>query len=542
MGQENEQILDSLKRLEERISRLEVYLNIGPRNELKTPAPPSIDLPIASESEEQLEEKLGRDWFAKIGIVALAIGIVFLLTFPYQNLPSYLPSVAGYVLVAGLYMFSHYWRTSYSQIARYLMGGAHLLLFFSTLRLVYYCPAPVVSSTVLIILLSMTIAINLIVSVSQRSTGLMSINLFLGYLTALLEGEPWFVLIVVTLISLVGVMYSVRYEKYLLLFFIVIFANLTHALWSISNPLLGNKVQLAEMTQLGMLCILGYLSMVAVGDLIQRKNRPEDFSSVVLGIMNACFPYLLFSLLLFAGYQQWMTLWQLAASIVFLFLSVVSWIKERRKYSTFIYMMFSSIALSIAIVKYFAIPEAFIWLCWQSVLVISIAIWFHSRLMVVGNFFMYLIVFVAYLVSDTTMSAVSVSFGVVALLSARILNWQKDRLELRTEMMRNAYLVSALLFLPYAFSHIMPVGLVSLSWLGIALFYYVASRLLHLRKYRWMALLTMLLTILRVSIVDLVGFDPILRIVSFLVLGSALLGISMYYSRHKSNGEINPVP
>ena len=55
MSQENEQILDSLKRLEERISRLEVYLNIGQQSELKASEPPSIDLPIASESEEQLE-------------------------------------------------------------------------------------------------------------------------------------------------------------------------------------------------------------------------------------------------------------------------------------------------------------------------------------------------------------------------------------------------------------------------------------------------------------------------------------------------------
>jgi uncharacterized membrane protein len=48
-----------------------------------------------------------------------------------------------------------------------------------------------------------------------------------------------------------------------------------------------------------------------------------------------------------------------------------------------------------------------------------------------------------------------------------------------------------------------------------------------------MALLTMSLTILYVFIIDLTTVDPIVRIVSFLVVGSALLAISMAYSRKK---------
>jgi hypothetical protein len=128
---------------------------------------------------------------------------------------------------------------------------------------------------------------------------------------------------------------------------------------------------------------------------------------------------------------------------------------------------------------------------------------------------------------------VSVSFGIVALLSARVLNWQRDRLELRTDLMRNAYLASALLFLPYALYNSVPPHFVGVSWLILASLYYIASRLLKSRKYRWMALLTTLLTILYVFIVDLTTVDPVVRIVSFLVVGSVLLTISMIYSRKK---------
>jgi hypothetical protein len=193
------------------------------------------------------------------------------------------------------------------------------------------------------------------------------------------------------------------------------------------------------------------------------------------------------------------------------------------------------LAMSVAIVQSFPKPDFFIWLCWESVLVVVTAVWFRSRFIVVANFIIFLMSFFAYLVTAGTVSLVSASFGVAALLSARILNWQKDRLELHTEMMRNAYLGSALFVIPYALLHAIPGGLVTLSWLGAAFCYYVMSRILKSRKYRWMAILTVLMTIVYAFAIILVGFDPTFRIVSLLVLGTALLAISMIYSRRKAS-------
>jgi len=204
-------------------------------------------------------------------------------------------------------------------------------------------------------------------------------------------------------------------------------------------------------------------------------------------------------------------------------------------YATFVYAIIGYTALSAAIVAQFPQPDFFVWLCWQSIIVVSTAVWFRSRFIIVANFIIYLFVFIAYLSTAGTVGSVSVSFGIVALLSARILNWQRDRLELRTDLMRNAYLASALLFLPYALYNSVPPHFVSVSWLVLASFYYIASRLLKSRKYRWMALLTTLLTILYVFIMDLTTVDPVVRIVSFLVVGSVLLTISMIYSRKKQN-------
>jgi uncharacterized membrane protein len=101
-------------------------------------------------------------------------------------------------------------------------------------------------------------------------------------------------------------------------------------------------------------------------------------------------------------------------------------------------------------------------------------------------------------------------------------------------MMRNAYLASALFVIPYALFHSLPAEYVTLSWLLVALLYYIVSRAIKNRKYRWMALVTTGFAVLHVFVVDLVALDPIFRIISFVVLGTALLVISMVYTRRRA--------
>ena len=142
-------------------------------------------------------------------------------------------------------------------------------------------------------------------------------------------------------------------------------------------------------------------------------------------------------------------------------------------------------------------------------------------------------IFLAYLIAVESSGAISLSFGLVALISARILNWQKDRLELTTEQMRNAYLLSALFIIPYSFYEMFPAGYVSLTWIAIAIIYYMLSILLNNKKYRWMALATYILTVIYVFVLAITGTDTTMTIVSFVVLGVSLIFVSVSYARKK---------
>jgi uncharacterized membrane protein len=122
----------------------------------------------------------------------------------------------------------------------------------------------------------------------------------------------------------------------------------------------------------------------------------------------------------------------------------------------------------------------------------------------------------------------------VALLSARILNWKKDQLELKTEQMRNAYLLTALLIIPYSLYHMIPSGYVAFSWIVVAILYYVFSLILKNVKYRYMSLATFMLTVLYVFVLGITSEETVFKILSFLVLGAALVIISIVYTRNKN--------
>lgn len=530
------EVLKRLRLIEERVARLETYLGLAQAGEPKDDGAPSRLNP--EESQETLEFQLGQNWFAKAGIVILALGIAFLLTFPFPDLPPAVPSLAGYVLVGLVLMVSRYWRDSYQQISRYLRAGGLLLLYFTTFRLAYFCPRPAITAPAIeVTLLLGVVAINLAVAVRKLSPYLAGTGLVLGFFTALAWQEPYFTFGAIAAMSAVSAFLYRRHQWDVMLLLGTLCALLTHALWAINNPVFGNSLQVVSSPETNLLFVLLYAVIFAVPSLCVASDVEETSIEEAVALVNGGGTYGLLLLLTVGPFSSHVVSWHLLASLVFLGLGTLFWVRRKSKHMTFVYAMLGYLALSVAIIARFKMPYFFVWLCWQSLLVVATAVWFRSKFIVLGNFAIYLTVFLAYLVSAGTADAVSISFGLVALLSARILNWQKDRLQLRTEFMRNAYLASALVMIPYGLYRLVPIGFVSLSWLVLAALYYLFSRWLRNRKYRWMALLTIALTILHVFLVDLTRVNPTFRVISFLVMGSALLVISMVYSQRRAKSE-----
>ncbi len=530
-------IKKQLDRLEERITKIESSLAITP-SDTEVLESGEVLLARTEEESDNLEFQIGQFWFAKIGIIVLALGIVFLLTFPYQNLPAILPSIAGYLIVAGFFGFSHYTRKSLPFISQYFLGGALVLLYFSTLRLFFFTEQPVINNeTIVLALLLAVVAIVLIISTKRDSVFLTGLGLALGYVTAIVGDEPYQIFTILVLMSAVAVYYKIRHHRQSIYLLGIFLTYLTHFIWFINNPFMGNKIQLVDSPAVNVLFILLYAIIFAGGNIFRSKEEKENDRLILSTFLNCLGGYTLFLLITMAGIKLNLPEYHLVATLVFLSLGVVFWLREESKYSTFLYSILGFAAMSTAIIFQFDKPEYFLWLSWQSLVVVVAAIWFRSRIIIIANFIIYLLIFLGYVLNADEVIAISLSFGIVALLSARVMNWQRHRLEIKTERMRITYLGAAFVIFPYALYHAVPTGFVSLSWVLVAIFYYIMSLILNNRKYRWMAVMTLALTIMYVFIIGIVKLEPVYRIVSFIVLGLVLIAISIIYTRIRARGE-----
>ena len=92
----------------------------------------------AIENNENIEFQIGQFLFAKSGVIAILLGIVFILSLPFQGLPQIFPVIIGFLIAALLAGLSFLFKKSYEVLSRYLLGGALIILYFSTLRLHFF--------------------------------------------------------------------------------------------------------------------------------------------------------------------------------------------------------------------------------------------------------------------------------------------------------------------------------------------------------------------------------------------------------------------
>ncbi|MBI3884113.1 MAG: hypothetical protein HY302_00020 [Opitutae bacterium] len=530
---------DRMARLEARLARVEARLGLADDTPFApTPAPPAPEPTSAApavpapRTEDELEFQVGQNWFAVVGILVLAAGLAFTLTLPYASLPAAAPAIFGYALAAGLGLIAHLWRKSFELLAGYLRGAGLALLCFATLRLFFFGPRPVLSTAEWSGRgwLAFVVALNLTLAWRRKSPWLFGVALLTGAVSLLAVGAAGFVLPGLLLLTALAVAASVRAGWPVVVPAAIGPAFATYLLWALNDPLLGRKVQALPGPPAALAFVLACIVLFAVGALGRARRDREDAVPVVGALFNCGAGYGVFLLHSAAAFQSRFVAAHLAASAVFLLLAVAFWRREHSRISTFVYAMTGYMALSLAIFRATPIPDLFVWLSLQSVLVVATAIWFRSRFIVVANFLIYTGIVLAYVVVAKAENGISLGFGVVALVSARILNVQKERLELKSELMRNAYLLSAFIIFPYASYHLVPAKYAGLAWTGVALLYYAMNLLVRNQKYRWMGHGTLLLTALYLVIVGLSRFEPLYRNLSFLVLGTVLVAVSLVFT------------
>jgi uncharacterized membrane protein len=536
-----EVLINRIADIEQRLSRIEERTGLAPVRGANQESPPdlskksdeaTIDVGRTQKSGDEFEFEVGQSWFAKVGIIVLAIGMAVTLTRPFPGLPPAFPSLIGFAIVGVLSFVAWLGRSSFEMLAAYLRRAAMALSAFSAFRLFFFGSTPVFStdSTVGRLLLLVVLGINLAIAIRRKSPYLATLCILMGLTIAVVIPSEWFSVSVIAATCLGAAILTVRYRWTALLPITVPLCYASYLIWVFLNPPPGSESGTIRDPGGAIYFVLAYALILAWGTLFRRDRGSEDAVTILSSILNCTGGYLTFLLHSLAATTPVFVTSNLVAAIIFLGVAVAFWVREKSQVSTFLYAMTGYMAVTAALVRAFSQPELFIWLSLQSVLVVVTAAWFRSRFIVVANFLIFLVIVASYIASTTEESGIILVFGLVALVTARLLNWKTTYLELKSESMRNAYLLTAFGLFPYGLYHMVPQVYVSLSWVGMALLYYLLSYLLRNRKYRWMGHGTLLLSALYLVVVGVSRLEPTYRSISLFVLGAVLLSVSVIFT------------
>ena len=471
----------------------------------------------------------GLAWF---GSLVLLFGIVFLLNFASNYLNGPLASSVGYLAVAGVFFLAWYLRNSYSHLSYMLNLSAHLLVYYITLRLYFFTGNPVIPiKTIVVVILLIAITVQCYFAIKQDSELLAAIAMALSIATALFTDKTMVTLLLMILTAAISVIFLIRYGWWRLMLASMILVYFSQIVWLLGNPIMGHDFGATATDSFNLVTLFACGLIFSLIPLVKQNGRIPDgvYTSSIL-VNGICFTAVL-SLIIISFYLNSYVLIFSLISFLCLVYSIFLKYKFTRLFDSAFYAIYSFMALSIAVYGYSKLPNAYWLLALQSLLVVSWALWFRSKIIVVMNTFLFTGILAIYMAFYPSVDKVNIAFVIAAFISARIINWKKERLTLQTEMIRNTYLITLFLTMLFALYHLVSRQYVTLSWTGAAVFYFVMSLILKNIKYRWMAIATVLVTGFYLFFVDLSHLETGYRVLAFLFLAVISIGASLYFTK-----------
>jgi len=524
---EYQRILERLDLLLQRIERLETYLGI--------PYEPgqSVSLPTDTEGRgTRLELNVGEYGLAWAGSIILFLGIIFLTLYTYRQGHILAANSLAYATAGILFFMSRFWRRNILHLSRLMAAGTTVLLFYSTARLHFVTDTPVIGNAFLAVFLLIPIILfQFYLALSYDFAPFAVLAVLLGMITALLADQLIFTFFLASIILGTAVFLSIRKSWLSISFIALLLAYGGHLLWLFNNPLAGHPIQLSTNQASSIPFLFLFAAIYSIPYNLSSKSS-ETHPLMIVTLILSCFLFAASTTAeAFIDSPARVPLITLLAAGLLIIFSVIQWQRTRLQLPAAVFASFAFMALSISIASHESFPQAFVWLGLQSLLVLSMSLWFRSKTLVVVNGFIYSGILLGYFVISPVSHLANFTFAIVALISARILNWKKERLTLQTGILRNVYLGIAFVLILYGLYRAVPSNYVTLSWTAAAACYFFLSYLLNNVKYRWMGTLAVIVTVVYLLVVDLPRLSMTYRIIAFLFLGAMTLLISLFYTR-----------
>ncbi len=536
-NEEIEKILNSLQSVELRLSKLEAALNITDSESIylsekhQETVDPILNGVILNDEEKGIESRIGRFGLAWLGNIVLLFGITFLTQYMMNLGYSLFSFLIGYFASASIFLLANYIKKANVHLALIFRINALVLLFYFTVRLHFFSVSPIIPGKIVsIFILLILVALQVYLSIRDESQPFAALAVFFALAAAIL-GDTTNLTLPIVIITATGVVYIYRRFNWEPLLIVTIFLTyLVFFLWLFGNPLSGHTMEMITEHHFGIIYLFGLGVCFSILSLFRKNDSvSDDFLISVIIINGILFTFLLLLMVLRFFSSDYVNLFT-AITICTLIFSIILHSKSDWYFASAFYALYGFMAMSIALYGIFGLPGVYLVLSVQSLLVVSMALWFRNRLIIVMNSLLFLTILIIYLLSSKNINGVNFCFAFIALISARIINWKRSRLYIKTDMIRNLYMIEGFFMMLLALLHAVPKQFVTFSWSMAALIYFVISLLLKNIKYRYMALGTMIFSAFYLFIVDLARIGIIYRVLALLFLAVISIGISIYYT------------
>lgn len=489
------------------------------------------DEELITDEEKGLESRIGRVGLAWLGNIVLLFAVLFFTEYIITQGNRLLSVIIGVISVAAILLISDYLKKSNPNLAFMFKINGQIILFYEVFRMYFFSARPLISSkTVVLIILLIIITYQVYLALREKSQAFGFLSLLFLVITAILSDTTHVMLPLLTCSAIGAVCYFYKMGWRFLLTSSIILVYVAFFMWLFGNPVMGHTFEILADHNQGHLYLFALAGSFSVLPLVRTQDGNNDEIIIGATILNGIFFTLILAIISTRFFSDsYVSLFSIITICCIIYSIVLKSVSDW-KYASAFYALYGFLAMSISLYGLVGLPKVYLLLSVQSFVVVTMALWFRNRLIIVMNSLLFLTILLIYMLSDNQIDAVNFSFALVPLISARIINWQKTRLNIKTEIIRNLYLIEAFLMVLYALNHAVPKQFVTLSWTLAALFYFSLSFLLKNIKYRYMALGTMICAALYLFIIDLASIEIIYRVLALLFLAVVSIGISIYYS------------
>ncbi len=509
--------------------RFDIHLNEDQKAEFS-----DVNISISS----LFETRLGEYGLAWLGNIVLFFAIAFLWQYFNDLGKPFVSLVVGLVSVAAVLIMSHYSRKSFAYLSKMFNLFGFIILYFILLRLHFYTDKPLLISELFAVVLLLSLSgVHYYLAIKNHSAVLSSIAASLALITAFVSNAivPFFLITLV--ISGLTVYLFWKYNWWKPLIYVLCLTFFTYLVWLIKSRTTLVKIP----NDLTFYYAFTYFSLTtAIYSLVvfHKENQAFPASVILSTILLSGMGYsILMLVLVVSHFPKDYVPFFIIISVYSIVYSVLLKLYSPWKYSPALFALFGFFAISITIIGIYHFPSSFLLLVSQSFLVLILALWYRSHIITLMNTFLLLFLILAYYTLSGELNSVNFSIPIVAFLSARLINWQKERLNIKTDFIRNIYLSTLFFALLYATYKGIPGQFITITWLLIAAIYFGLSILVKSIKYRWMAMSNLLVSACYLFMVDLAKTDLIFRILAFLVFAIISMGISVYYVKKLKRDE-----